>query len=251
MAIRFDGRITGPGDLSKYDRLSQCAPDRLAVVQDPLGQRGWVMRAIRRSDDTTVLNGYRAEADNVNTKRPAPCVEWYEWETLVLSSEYKKGRPFVIILQVHDDWSSGGAPHWPPVEVRINESSLHIFTNAALVQNPQLSSEIIVTQCVADVPFPFDRWVRLVMRADYKTDGTGALDVWFDGRCVCSAKNIYNCYPGTNNYAQHGAYTGLDQLPAGTERRVYSTGVRIYDDATTHAEMGVSADIPLVSSGSF
>lgn len=253
MAIRFDGRITGPNDLSKYTEWAAVSADRLQCVPDPIGQRGYVLRARRQVDDTPVRNGYRAEAYATGVKRLPPCVEWYEWESLFLRSEFQQGWPNpMIFLQIHDDWSGGGTPHLPPIEVGVHESSLYVLAHAALTQAPATAGEIIVTKCISDVPIVWDRWARVVMRADYRTDGTGSIDLWYDGQRACAMRNVYNCYPSNANLVQTGAYSGLDQLRNGvTAKNVYTTGVRIYDDATTHAEMGVSADVPLVSKGNF
>lgn len=253
MALRFDGRITGPNDLEKYTEWAAVSADRLQCVPDPLGQRGYVLRARRQVDDTPVRNGYRAEAYATGVKRLPPCVEWYDWDSLFMRSEFQQGWPNpMIFLQIHDDWSGAGTPHLPPIEIGVYESSLYVLAHAALTQAPTLASEIIVTKCISDVPIVWDRWARVVMRADYRTDGTGSIDLWYDGKRACAMRNVYNCYPSNANLVQTGAYSGLDQLRNGvTAKNVYTTGVRIFDDATTHAEMGVSADIPLVSAGGF
>lgn len=253
MAIRFDGRITQPSDLAKYTELVSCAPDRLMVVPDPLGQRGYVLRGRRQMDDTLVRNGFRAEANTTAYKRIPPFVEWYEWESLFLRSEFAHGwpNPF-IFLQIHDDWSFGGTPHWPPLEVGIFNSTLQILAHGALVQNPALPSDLFTAECVTTLPVVWDRWCRFVIRCDFQTDGTGSVEVWIDGVRACAVRNVYNCYPSNANLVQTGAYTGTNQMrDVAPAKNVFTTGVRVYDDLTTYADMGVIQDVPLVSSGHF
>ena len=253
MAVRFDGRITGPGDLSKYTEVQCCAPDRLQIVTDPIGQRGYVLRAARQIDDTVVRNGYRAEVYANAVQRVAPFTEWYEWESLVRRSEFVQGWPAMMILfQIHDAFSGGGTPHLPPIELGVNESWFRVVVHSSAMADPQVASDVDAFVAVQHVPMVWDRWARVVIRSVYKLDGTGELDVWYDGKRACALRNIYNAYPTNPLFVQTGAYSGLDQLRAPVSSKVvYSTGVRIFDDATTHAEMGVSADIPLVSSGGF
>ena len=252
MAIRFDGRPTSiPSGLSAYTSISECEPDRLTVVDDPLGNDRYVIKAIRRISDTAVLSGYRAELFTTAYKRTPPFTEWYEWESLVRRADFAQGWPNpMILLQVHDDWSSGGAPHLPPIMVGVYESSVNVLVHSALVQNPALPSDITELSAVLNTKFVWDEWARFVIRSKFATDGTGELDVWYDGAHVCALRNIYNCYPSNALYVQTGAYSGLDQLRSPVEKKiVYTTGVRIYDDATTHAQMGVEQTISLVSSG--
>lgn len=251
MALRFDGRITGPGDLGKYTEVVCAAPDRITIVQDPLGQKGWVVQSLLQTDDPLVRNGYRAELYANGVQRAAPFIEWYEWDVMVRRSEYIDKRPeSVIFLQIHDAFSGGATPHLPPIEVSVNERQwLKVVLHSSATADPQFASDVQAIDAVNDYPFVFDAWHRIVIRTDYKLDGTGQFDLWCDGVRVCALRNIYNAYPTNPLFVQSGAYSGARKT---TDRKaVYSTGYRIYDDATTHAEMGVSADIPLVSSGRF
>lgn len=253
MSIRFDGRVSGPSDLSKYSSISACDADRITVVADPLGNQRSVIKAVRKITDTAVLSGYRAELFTTAYKRVPPFTEWYEWETLVRRSEFAQGWPNpMIILQVHDDWSGGGAPHLPPIMVGVYESSLNVLVHSSAVQNPALPSDIIELSAVINTSFVWDEWARIVIRSKFATDGTGELDVWYDGVHACALRSINNCYPSNALYVQTGAYSGLDQLRSPVEQKtVYSTGVRIYDDATTHEQMGVDQTITLCSYGLF
>ena len=251
MAIRFDGRITGPNDLSKYTEWAAVSADRLQCVPDPIGQRGYVLRARRQVDDTPVRNGYRAEAYATGVKRLPPCVEWYEWESLFLRSEFQQGWPNpMIFLQIHDDWSGGGAPHLPPVLIGIAEGAVYASVHSAATQNPALPSDIAEIVAVEDCPVVWDKWARFVVRVKFALDGTGEFDLWYDGARVCALRAIHNCYPDNALYVQTGAYSGLDQLRSPVvEKAVYSTGVRIFNETTTHAEMGVSELISLCAQG--
>lgn len=251
MWLRFDGRVAHPGDLEKYSSIAVCDADRIAIVPDPLDVRRYVIRSDRRITDTTVLSGYRAELFTTEYKRVPPFVEWYDWDFLVRRAEFAQGWPNpMIIFQVHDDWSGGGAPHLPPLMVGITEGSLNVLMHSATVQNPALPADISEIVAVTDVPLLWDEWARIVIRAKFAHDGTGELDLWYAGHRACALRNISNCYPGNALYVQAGAYSGLDQLRSPVEKKsVYSTGVRIWDDSTTHSEMGVSDDVMVFREG--
>lgn len=251
MGIRFDGRVANIGDLSKYSSVAACDPDRIAIVPDPLCGDRYVVRAVRKITDTPVLSGYRAELYTTNYKRTPPFIEWYEWEFLLRRQEFAQGWPNpMIIFQVHDDWSGGGAPHLPPVLIGIAEGAVYASVHSAATQNPALPSDIAEIVAVEDCPVVWDKWARFVVRVKFALDGTGEFDLWYDGARVCALRAIHNCYPDNALYVQTGAYSGLDQLRSPVvEKAVYSTGVRIFNETTTHAEMGVSELISLCAQG--
>lgn len=251
MAIRFDGRIVDPSDLAKYSPVMACDADRVTVVDDPLLTGRKVIRAVRKITDTVVLSGYRAEAYTLNYKRIPPFVEWYDWDCLLFKNQFLDSYPNpFIFFQVHDDWGSGGAPHLPPIMVGVYDSSLNVLVHSSSLQNPSVPSEIEEIKAITDVPIIWDAWARIVIRAKFATDSTGELDIWYGGDRVCALRAINNAYPGNSLFVQTGAYTGLAQLREPTaEKIVYSTGVRINDDSTTHAEMGVSELISLCAQG--
>jgi len=253
MAIRFDGRVSTAADLSRYTSITCCEGDRITVVQDPIRANRNCIRSVRRITDTAVLSGYRAELYTTAYKRTPPFTEWYEWEMLVRREEFAQGWPNpMIVFQVHDDWSGGGAPHLPPIMLGITENALNVLCHSSAVQNPALPSDISELTAVTDFPLVWGEWRRVVIRAKFATDNTGELDIWYGGERVCALRSINNAYPGNALFVQTGAYSGLDQLRAPVyQKSVYSTGLRIYDDSTTHAEMGVSDEIPMCSSGKF
>lgn len=253
MALRFDGRIVNSSDLYKYDPILACDGDRIAVVPDPINNGRYVVRFVRKITDTPVLSGYRAEICALAYKRMPPFEEWYEWECLLLSSQHDDNFPYVFyFLQIHDDWSSGGAPHLPPIILGVYHDSLYVLAHSSAVQNPALPSDIEEIKAVSDVGIIYDKWARIVVRAKYSTDGNGELDIWYGGMRVCALRNVHIGYPGNSVFVETGAYTGLAQLREPVVvKSVYSTGVRIFDETTTHAEMGVSDEIPMCSSGKF
>ena len=237
------------------------APRRCTLVQDPLGQRGQVIRSELLAGDgpaiTSLPDSHRSELGHTAVLLSHPNTYWISWSSLLLSPWVPDTDCPTTIWQLHDTLDAGDAGRRPVLEMEVSGDSVvlingftHADGNEAVntPSHPQPYRQLIHMP-LAGMLGAWQDWVLRITMS--RTDGAGQITLWRNRRRIFTdaVAGPRNC--GTDvlgSYVLTGVYCPVNWPIAGVASRVaYSTGMRIGDAAETFASMAGASELESVT----
>ena len=226
MTITFAGRTASNG-LTGYGQETGNASG-LALVADPTGESGNVLRAYLHKDDALAGGSHRSEVSTYSIRAAIGSRAWYWFETYI-PEDWIPDSKLATIWQIHDIPDGGDPARNPPFECLINDSVIEFATAAATSDVDDASVE---RPEIWKMPLVTGRWIQWVMRADWNYTTGGALRIWRDRRMVYNESGFRNCYNDVLGlYPKLGVYVSLGLSAATPSRTVYHKGVVTGDNA--------------------
>lgn len=257
MTILWDGRasLIGAGPWTNYNlgpwgETSSFAPDnnialgygprRCTLVQDPLGEKGQVIKSTLLSTDKAALSylpeSRRSELAQTTVLQPNGQTFWIRIDTLILDPwPTETSLCPCTIWQIHDTLDAGDAGRRPPFEVSIEDGQWVIRSCSALIGGLDSSGQVVRKIIGGNLSDILGSWQSWVLRAHWEHTTGGELTLWLNRRKVfqeIGPKNCGNdllgCFTATGVYCP----VGWPQ-PGIAERVCYTTGMVIGDSAET------------------
>ncbi len=184
--ILFNGTFTS-GSTSAWSKAEEVSPDRLFITNDPLGQRGKVLRVtVDQGDNPINASGNRNELA-YQGDMPTNAERYYHWATM-WPSDYVSPETWQLFTQFHHN--VGGGP--PPVQF--------------FAWGEQIILQVNSVQKWA-VPLQRGQWHDFVFHVFWSSDPSkGYIELWYDGGHVIPLTPVATLYPGTPNYLKEGLY---------------------------------------------
>jgi hypothetical protein len=241
VTITFTGRAASTG-LSGFNQETGSASG-FAVVADPLGLNGNVIRARLAFGDSLAGGSHRSELNIDPIRTAVGSAAWYWWSVYIPADWTVGGNP-TVVWQVHDTPDGGDAARRPPIECDIEGDEVVIWSSAATsAGNDAQVNRIIWRAPLAD---HLGVWVDWVVGVTLNYTSSGALSIWRDRRKVfveTGQKNCYNDVAGL--YPKFGVYTPDDLSAEIPLRTVYHQGLVVGDSAyATYNAFAAAASIP-------
>jgi hypothetical protein len=236
MTILVDGLINSTGFTNYVQQEAET--DRLTIVDDPLGERGNVLKAYLVNGDTA-SGGIRAELSMTPEDSPSTSLRWYRFATLIQSSTWGglSGNE-TTIWQSHDRPDGGDPARRPPIELMIVDGGYWKWRVAGGDDPADATNLDLVDDDVA--LYDFGQWVDWVMLVQYGYDGTGDIKIWKDSRAVL---NISNKAIGYDDVEGNSSKIGL-YIPSGmgsiASRTCYHTGIQLGESYSTFDQFMVA-----------
>jgi MYXO-CTERM domain-containing protein len=191
------------GDISQYRRAQWVSADRLQVVESPVFQGRYALRAtVKQGDDPInsscnrnelVYQGYEAEGSEY----------YYRWQVL-----FPQDYPSVKTWQVFTQWHHDGCCGSPPVEFFVyGEEIRFTLTDSVTPWKTALVR---------------GQWQDFILHVKWSPDpAVGFVELWHNGQRVLSRYAHATMYPGDGIYLKLGLYRGDTVQPVGV---VYHDG---------------------------
>lgn len=226
MTITFAGRTASNG-LTGYGQETGNASG-LALVADPTGESGNVLRAYLHKDDALAGGSHRSEVSTYSIRAAIGSRAWYWFETYI-PEDWIPDSKLATIWQIHDIPDGGDPARNPPFECLINDSVIEFATAAA---TSDVDDTPVYRDALWKMPLVTGRWIQWVLRADWNYTTGGALRIWRDRRMVYNESGFRNCYNDVLGlYPKLGVYVPLGLSAATPSRTVYHKGVVTGDNA--------------------
>jgi hypothetical protein len=184
--VLWNGTFTS-GNTKAWSTAEEVSPDRLVVTQDPLGQRGQVLRVtVNQGDNPIHASGNRNELV-YQGDMPTNAERYYHWATM-FPSDYVSPETWQLFTQFHQD--VGGGP--PPVQF--------------FAWGDQIILQVDSVQKWA-VPLERGQWHDFVFHVFWSSDPKkGYVELWYDGGHVLDKTPCATLFPGTPAYLKEGLY---------------------------------------------
>ncbi|MFY0567382.1 heparin lyase I family protein [Archangium lansingense] len=187
------------GNLSQYSKTQSMAPDRLQVVQSPVREGRYALRAeVRRGDDPINASGNRNEL--VKFDGASEGTEfYYGWSTL-WPSDY----PMTPNWQVFMQWHHPGASGAPPVRFVLGCS-------AADCGKPMPDTLFFIVNgktVWTKTPVTRGGWHDFVLHIKWSANASaGFVELWYDGELVLPKRYTRTMFSSSDvNYLKMGLY---------------------------------------------
>jgi hypothetical protein len=155
-------------------------------------------------NDKKIKDGFRTEIKDP-LYSPAGVSATYEFDSLVPESLKKVRKSRLVIAQWHDAKEGGLPVQRPPFSIRLVEGNFvfPLFNEKIFRENPSGFGKNLAT-----VPIVYGSWIRWKIRAKWKADTQGTLEVWMDGKKIIQYQGEIG-YPKDiwAPYFKMGAYT--------------------------------------------
>ncbi len=191
------------GDLGQYSSLQRVGADRLLVVQSPVRQGRYALKAtVRQGDDPINSSGNRNEL--VYEGREQEGAEYYyRWQVM-----FAPDFPSVRTWQVFTQWHHEGCCGSPPVEFFVYGEELRLtLTDSVTPWRAKLERGV---------------WQDFIFHVKWSPDpGVGFVELWHNGQLVLPRYLHATMYPGDGIYLKLGLYRSDTVQPVGV---VYHDG---------------------------
>ncbi|WP_369945795.1 heparin lyase I family protein [Vitiosangium sp. GDMCC 1.1324] len=187
------------GDLSQFSTKESMGADRLQVVQSPVRQGRYALRAeVRQGDDPINASGNRNELVKYDGSSEGTEF-YYGWSTL-WPSDYPMTPNWQVFMQWHHPGSSGA----PPVRFVLGCSAADCGqplpdTLFFIVDNKTQWMMAPVTRGV---------WHDFVLHIKWSANSSvGFVELWYDGKLVVPKRNVRTLFNSSDtNYLKMGLY---------------------------------------------
>jgi MYXO-CTERM domain-containing protein len=191
------------GTTSQYTRAQQMSADRLQVVQSPVFQGRYALKAtVRQGDDPINSSGNRNELVYQGYEKEGS-EYYYRWQVL-----FPQDYPSVKTWQVFTQWHHTGCCGSPPVEFFVYGEELRLTLTDSVTP---WKTALVRGQ-----------WQDFILRAKWSPDpAVGFVELWHNGQRVLSRYAHATMYPGDGIYLKLGLYRSDTVQPVGV---VYHDG---------------------------
>lgn len=203
------------GDISQWTRAQQVSPDRLQVVESPVREGRYALRAeVRNGDNPIGASGHRNELV-LMTNETEGDERYYSWSTL-----WPEDYPFYPTWQLFTQWHHSGPSGAPPVRFVLGCSAADCGQPMPDTMFFIVSGQGIWTEKV--VP---GKWHDFVLHVKWSSNPqTGFVELWYDGNLVVPKQSVATLFPGQTNYLKQGLYRDAATQPT---QVVYHDGFTI------------------------
>ena len=194
----------------------QGIPGYLDIVQDPLGQRGMVMRTTAHDTDADTSAGQRSE---IRTSSQVVGEYWYRWK-FMLPADWVSDRLFTI-MQIHETQDGGDANRYPNFELMAGIGEIYAYVPAAT-----LPTEDITGVRVGSFDLQREHWYDVCLHVNWQTNGTGFRELFVDSMPVFKQFGVATHYVDvTGPYLKLGVYDYYHGTGWGQRTAYYSDAI--------------------------
>ncbi len=191
------------GNITQYSGAQRVSADRLLVVQSPVAQGRYALKAtVRQGDDPINSSGNRNEL--VYQGHEAEGSEYYYRWQVMFAPDFPSARTWQVFTQWHHEGCCGS----PPVEFFVYGEEIR-FT---------------LTDSVTPWRTPLVRgvWQDFILRVKWSSDpNVGFVELWHNGQRVLPRYRHATMYAGDGIYLKLGLYRSDTVQPVGV---VYHDG---------------------------
>ncbi len=191
------------GDISQYSSTQRVSADRLQVVQSPVSQGRYALKAtVRQGDDPINSSGNRNELVYQGREKEGS-EYYYRWKVL-----FPRDYPSARTWQVFTQWHHTGCCGSPPVEFFVYGEELRLtLTDSVTPWKAKLERGV---------------WQDFIFHVRWSSDPkVGFVELWHNGVRVLSRFMHATMYPGQGLYLKLGLYRSDTVQPVGV---VYHDG---------------------------
>jgi MYXO-CTERM domain-containing protein len=191
------------GNISQYSGVQQVSADRLQVVQSPVRQGRYALKAtVRQGDDPINASGNRNELVFEGGEKEGS-EYYYRWQVM-FAPDFPSARTWQVFTQWHHDGCCGS----PPVEFFVYGEELRLTLTDSVTPWK--------TQLVRGV------WQDFIFRVKWSSDpNVGFVELWHNGQRVLPQYKHATMYAGDGIYLKLGLYRSDTVQPVGV---VYHDG---------------------------
>jgi hypothetical protein len=189
--------------------------DRLQIVQDPVRQGRYALRAkVIQGDDPINASGNRNELIHTKNMPSSGDERYYSWSTL-WPSDYASANTWQLFTQFHHTGPNGS----PPVEMFARGEKLYLRVSGSDVWQ---------------VPLERGRWHDFVLHVKWSPNASsGFVELWYDGKLSLPKTYGATLFEGQSVYLKQGLYRDAAVSPTQT---IYHDGMTVatsLDDVMT------------------
>jgi MYXO-CTERM domain-containing protein len=191
------------GNLSQYSSTQRVSADRLQLVQSPVHQGRYALKAtVRQGDDPINASGNRNELVYQGREKEGS-EYYYRWQVL-FPQDYPSARTWQVFTQ----WHHSGCCGSPPVEFFVYGEEIRLtLTNSVTPWKVKLERGV---------------WQDFIFHVKWSPDpAVGFVELWHNGQRVLSRYVHATMYPGDSIYLKLGLYRSDTIQPVGV---VYHDG---------------------------
>ncbi|HYO59112.1 polysaccharide lyase [Archangium sp.] len=210
------------GDISQYTRAQRVSADRLQVVQSPVRQGRYALKAtVRQGDDPIDSSGNRNELVYQGYEKEGS-EYYYRWQVM-FAPDYPSAKTWQVFTQWHHDGCCGA----PPVEFFVYGEELRLtLTDSVTPWTTKLERGV---------------WQDFIFHVKWSPDpSVGFVELWHNGQRVLPRYAHATMNPGDGIYLKLGLYRGDTVQPVGV---VYHDG---FVQATRLEDVLTPAPVPPV-----
>lgn len=209
---------------------------RLEIVDDPLGQRGRVMRATLYETDAITAGYQRSEI----AFSPDTIGEWWHSWWMMLDETWTDLEAPFILQQIHDTPDGGDAGKAPNFLTTLLSGHLRV-----IVPEQALPTEGQNLRRGGCIGAQARRWYHCCLHVIWATNGVGIRELFIDGVPVHRENSLATQYVDVvGPYLKLGVYDGLSATAGWTMRRAYYSDVRMWSGAATYQD-GLARELAL------
>jgi hypothetical protein len=204
------------GDISQWTRAQQVSPARLRVVDSPVRQGRYALRAeVVQGDNPINASGNRNELVRMTNESEGD-ERYYGWSTL-----FPEDYPFTATWQLFTQWHHSGSNGAPPVRFILGCSA-----GDCGVPLPDTMFFIVNGQNLwLEGPVTRGEWHNFALHVKWSSNpNVGFVELWYDGRLVVPKRHVATLFPGQTNYLKQGLYRDASTRPT---QVVYHDGFTI------------------------
>jgi hypothetical protein len=191
------------GALTQYTGKQWVSPDRLQVVESPVAQGRYALKAtVRQGDDPINASGNRNELVFQGPEKEGS-EYYYRWQVM-FASDFPSVRTWQLFTQWHHDGCCGS----PPVEFFVYGEEIRLtMTDSVTPWRTKLVRGV---------------WQDFIFRVKWSPDpAVGFIELWHNGQQVLSKRSLATMYAGQGIYLKLGLYRNDTVQPVGV---VYHDG---------------------------
>ncbi len=184
------------GDRSQWSGTEMVDPDRLQVVQSPVREGVYALRASVQQGDIPIGSSGNRNELVYQSYEPRGSEYYYRWSTM-----FDKSFPTAQTWQVFTDWHHNGCCGSPPVEFDVVGEEIQF--QAGYVHLWQM-------------PLVRGVWLDFIFHARWSDDPSeGFVELYVDGEQVVPKTLVATQFPGMLNYLKQGLYRDASISPEG------------------------------------
>jgi hypothetical protein len=196
VTVLSSGALNGPGTWPtdcaiQIDTVSYAPaavpngiPGFMDFVDDPLGQRGKVLRSTVYTH-VSGSTGPRCEINQVNepinTASLSPVTRWYKWDMMIPSETFGlTSAQSYVVSQVHDTTDGGDGDAWPNMIMYVSGNELQLMLGRV---NPPTRGDA-ASRVAASYPLVRNQWMTIQYGTNLAVDAAGSIDWIIDGKLI-------------------------------------------------------------------
>ncbi len=192
------------GDISQWTRAQQVNPNRLQVVESPVREGRYALRAeVRNGDNPIGASGHRNELV-LMTNETEGDERYYSWSTL-----WPEDYPFYPTWQIPTQWHHSGSSGAPPVRFVLGCSAADCGQPM-----PDTMFFIVSGKGIWTEKITLGKWHDFILHVKWSSNPQiGFVELWFDGDLVVPKQPVATLFPGQTNYLKQGLYRDAATQP--------------------------------------